>query len=102
MSGRLPEWKQEMLKYCPAGQLNHNAGTQIGYKVDGHQKFGTIVTQESHNGCPLLLFNVRDEDGEFEKVDLKDAKDRFDGVVYDNDAFMLALIREQIAARSAQ
>jgi len=89
-----------MLNNCQIGQRNYNHSKQIGYKVDGHQKKGTIVNQEMDNGRALLLFGVRMEDGQYVLVDLLNAEDPLDGVLIDHDFHMRQIVAKQMALRA--
>jgi len=87
-----------MIRKCKNGEANSNYSKKIGFKVDGVQKFGNIVYQESdrYQG-PLLLFTVMMENGQYVLVDLLDAETKFDGVVVDLDVHKKETVAKQNA-----
>jgi len=94
----LQGWQKIMLRKYRQGQPNSNYSRQIGFKVDGVQKFGNIVYQEwdRYEG-PLLLFTVMMENGQYVLLDLLDAETKFDGVVVDLDVHKKETVAKQNA-----
>jgi len=100
MSSPQEPWKKDMLRRFYHQPGENNISRPIGYKVEGQQKKGTIVWQETDcNGKPSLIFTVRDEHSKYILVDLTFAEDRSDGVVLDRDIYEKNYILQQIAAR---
>jgi len=100
MSAPLHEWQNEMLKAPIYGHVNPNISMPIGYKVGGLPKVGTIdMQQQDVYGRPSLKFSVYLDDGKYATVDLRNAKDRFDGVLRTQEQDQIEYCQQQILSR---